>query len=146
MHFTVSKHLVITSDLSILETWKYCDYMQFDKTNLMNQKSLNSDHWLLRYFDLNCPILKNFINFDMYSTNFMTFPFLLILERWNLVIRFVLPRCNESNIFMSLKSTDGELFAFYCFYTFVYNIWSINSRDIKTLRLYAFYQNESNES
>src|SRR2546429_2574791 len=47
-HFTVFKHLHITSDSSIPETRKHCDYMHFVMTNPINHKSLNSDHWLSR--------------------------------------------------------------------------------------------------
>ena len=147
LHFTVFKHLQITYVKLILETWKHFDYMHFVKANPMSHKSLNSDHCLSRYCDLTS--CKNF-NFEkfyqlfMYA-NFTTFPSLLIPDRWNLVIRFVLPRCNKSNIFISVGLTDGKLFAFYFFKTFANNSPSINPRDMKTLRLYAFCQDESNE-
>ena len=76
-HFTVFKHLRITSGPSILETWKHCDYMHFTKTNPMNHKSLNSDHWLSRKCDLTfCKkfkFWKNFINFDTYKFHNVSF-------------------------------------------------------------------------
>ena len=123
----------ITSDLSILETWKHCDYMYFIETNPMNHKSLNSDHWSSRKCDLTFCKNSNFekILSILTCANFTTFPSLWILERWNLVIRFAFPRCSESEIFISLGLTDGKLFAFFCFQTFAYNIWSVDPRDMK---------------
>ena len=117
LHFTVFKHSHITSDPSILETWKHCDYMYFIETNPMNHKSLNSDHWSSRKCDLTFCKNSNFekILSILTCAKFTTCPSLLNLERWNLVIRFAFPICSESEILISLELTDGKLFAFFCF-------------------------------
>src|SRR5205823_6448296 len=117
LHFTVFKHLHITSDPSIREIYKHCDYMHFVMTNPMNHKSLNSDHWLSSQCDLTFRKNSNFekILSILTHTNFTTLPSLSILERQYLVIIFIMLRCIGSDIFMSLGLMDGELFAFYYF-------------------------------
>ena len=87
-------------------------------------------------------IENNFINFDKYHD-------VSTISDWILMIYDSLDSSHQDasnrSVFMSLGSMDQKLFAFYCLETFAHNFCSIDPRDMKTLRLYAFCQDESNE-
>src|SRR6266487_4818792 len=88
----------------------------------------------------------NFINFDTYMHKYHD---VSTISDWILMIYDSLDSSHQDasnlSVFMSLESMDQKLFAFYCLETFIHNFCSIDPGDMKTLRLYAFCQDESNE-
>ena len=53
---------------------------------------------------------------------------------------------SNRTIFMSFRSTDGEILAIYCLETFVNNFLSTDSKGMKIVRLDAPWKDASNES
>src|ERR1043166_5568472 len=127
--------------------------MRLVKTNPINHKSLNSNHWLSKRHDICMHVITvNYIIINEIESNcncWYKCHDVSTTSDWNLMIYGSLDSslqdASNRSIFMSLGLIDGKLLAIYCLKTFVNNFSFINPKDIKILRLDASSYDESNE-